>query len=291
MVTDAVITYLDELETPDRLFLFAHYFDPHELYAAPARFTERYDSESEASLWSVADVRGTWFTNWFRQGAKQHHARRHALRYAAEVSYLDSEVGRLLGTLRDRGILDESLLVIASDHGETFLEHDEEFDHGHEVYQTTIRAVGMVRQPNGDLGGTAIRTPASTIDIFPTILNAVQITPPAEIDGIALDLSGTLGATGETDGDRVLFGQATKPWEEVETDPRWYNIRKARMFARVASNSSRRRMPGPRNSTTSRLIRANRSTCWLTLLKLLHRQRRRSRCGASSRRGQPQPHR
>ena len=82
----------------------------------------------------------------------------------------------------------------------------------------------MIRQPNGGMGGTAIRTPASTIDIFPTILDAVQVGPPASIDGVALDLSGT----GETDSDRVLFGQATKPWEEVETDPRWYNIRKAR---------------------------------------------------------------
>ena len=107
---------------------------------------------------------------WFRQGAKRHHAQRHALRYAAEVSYLDSEVGRLVETLQDRGILDEAILVVASDHGETFLEHDEEFDHGHEVYQTTVRAVGMVRQPHGDMGGTAIRTPASTIDLFPTIL-------------------------------------------------------------------------------------------------------------------------
>ena len=228
MVTDAVIKYLDQIDTPERLFLFAHYFDPHQPYTAPGRFTEQYDSESDTSLWSVADVRGTWFTNWFRQGAKQHHAQRHALRYAAEVSYLDSEVGRLLETLRDRGILDEAILVIASDHGETFLEHDEEFDHGHEVYQTTVRAVGMIRQPNGGTGGTAIGTPASTIDLFPTILEAVQVSPPASIDGVALDLRGTLSGTGETDSDRVLFGQATKPWEEVETDPRWYNIRKAR---------------------------------------------------------------
>ena len=228
MVTDAVIKYLDQIDTPERLFLFAQYFDPHQPYTAPGRFTEQYDSESDTSLWSVADVRGTWFTNWFRQGAKQHHAQRHALRYAAEVSYLDSEVGRLLETLRDRGILDEAILVIASDHGETFLEHDEEFDHGHEVYQTTVRAVGMVRQPNGGMGGTAIRTPASTIDLFPTILDAVQVSPPASMDGVALDLRGTLSGTGEPDSDRVLFGQATKPWEEVETDPRWYNIRKAR---------------------------------------------------------------
>ena len=147
MVTDAVIRYLNQTDIPEHLFLFAHYFDPHQPYTAPGRFTERFDSEDAATLWSVDDVRGTWFTNWFRQGAKQHHAQRHALRYAAEVSYLDSEVGRLLETLRDRGILDDAILVIASDHGETFLEHDEEFDHGHEVYQTTVRAVGMILRP------------------------------------------------------------------------------------------------------------------------------------------------
>ena len=60
-----------------------------------------------------------------------------------------------LDALKERGILDDALLVVTSDHGELFTEHPETvcFDHGWMTFQPDVRAVGMIRLPGGAHGG------------------------------------------------------------------------------------------------------------------------------------------
>jgi arylsulfatase A-like enzyme len=81
-----------------------------------------------------------------------------------------------------------------------------------------------MRLPHGVLGGTRRRQLFSNIDVLPTVLGYLGIASPKGIDGEAVDLR----APESPGGNRIRFGQATKPWEEVETDPRWFNIRKSR---------------------------------------------------------------
>ena len=152
-VTDAVLAYLDQTGVPDRLFLFAHYFDPHRPYDAPPQFVERYDPEPVGDLPAIEDLKQR---GRYPPDEKARHAERHIRRYAAEISYMDAELGRLFDGLRERDILDNALLIVTSDHGETFLEHREQFNHGAEVYQTTIHAVGLIRLPDAQLGGTRV---------------------------------------------------------------------------------------------------------------------------------------
>ena len=185
-VTDAVLQYLDEQGVPGRLFLFVHYFDAHQPYDPPPEFEARYDPESDDSLWSLAEIQGNRRANLFRSNARTRQAKRQAQRYAGEIAYLDQQLGRLLDGLRERGVLDESLLVMTSDHGETFLEHPEAFDHGFEVYQTTISALGLIRRPGGASGGTTITRPVSTIDVLPTILTSLGLEVPDAVANVAI---------------------------------------------------------------------------------------------------------
>jgi arylsulfatase A-like enzyme len=144
--------------------------------------------------------------------------------YASEISYADAHVARLLDELRARGILDDALVVVTSDHGECLWEHGEEFDHGWTVYQATMHGLCVMRLPGGVAGGRRVDGLVASIDVMPTILEAAGLAVPEGIDGEAIPLR---PGEGSVEG-RTRFGEATKPREAAETDPRWTNIRKAR---------------------------------------------------------------
>jgi arylsulfatase A-like enzyme len=201
--TDAAIRYLEDLGVPERLFLFVHYFDPHQPYAAPRSFVEMYDPSPDEPLPGLADLAKPSAGN---RSARQASLERYAQRYASEISYMDREVGRLIAYLRKAGILDDAVFVVTSDHGENFWEHDVEFffQHAAWVYQTTVHSVGMIRLPDARNGGARLTTPSSNIDILPTVLDLLGAPLPNGIDGRALDLMGDRSTR-----DRQLFGQAT----------------------------------------------------------------------------------
>ncbi len=220
-VTDAVIRYVSDEGVPDRLFLFAHYFDPHQPYMAPPPFDTLHDPRGRAGLVPVSELLRAAETS---PAYAAEEARRHEQQYASEISYVDEEVGRLLEALDERGVLDDALLVVTSDHGESMWEHGEEFDHGEKVYQSTMHALCMFRLPGGRGGGVRSDWPIASTDVLPTVLSALGIDAPAGVDGEAVPLGAPVGPTPE----RPRFGQATKPWRGVETDPRWTNMLKAR---------------------------------------------------------------
>jgi arylsulfatase A-like enzyme len=219
-VTTAVLDWLDSTELPERLFLFVHFFDPHAPYEAPPPFDTLYDPSGREGLPPQQNVGRDGIV---RVGTKNEIADRLARQYAAEVSYMDHNIGRLLDGLRQRDILTDALLVVTSDHGENFWEHGAVFDHGWSTFQTTMRSVGILRLPGERGAGRRIEGPLATIDILPTVLTHLGIPVPEGIDGEAIGLEAPWPTP-----QRPVFGQATKPWHEVETDPRWTNMNKAR---------------------------------------------------------------
>jgi arylsulfatase A-like enzyme len=220
-VTDAVVTYLNDSGVPDRLFLFVHYFDPHGPYSAPPPYDTMYDPQGGHGLYPPAAMERS---GMFTDEEIASDARRVGFQYAGEISYTDEHVGRLLDDLRRRGILDEALVVLTTDHGECMWEHGEEFDHGRTVYQATMHALCVMRLPGGELGGTRVDGLVANIDVLPTILELLGLQAPTGVDGEAIPVR-------QLDRDvapRTRYGEATKPRGDVESDPRWVNIRKAR---------------------------------------------------------------
>jgi arylsulfatase A-like enzyme len=221
-VTNAAIAYLDAREIPDHLFLFAHYFDPHSPYAAPAPFRSMYDPNRGQGLSPFSEIE---IDERLEANAEQQQlGRRLIAQYAGEISYMDFHIGRLFDELQRRGILDEAVLLITSDHGESFMEHQKLFSHGYLVYQASMHSVGVIRLPGGEGGGRRIEASVSNIDLLPTLLDILGISPPPGIDGEAIPL----GVTDDPLPQRTRFGQATRPRKRHEADPRWMNILKAR---------------------------------------------------------------
>ncbi len=105
-------------------------------------------------------------------------------RYRVAVRHLDAELGKLIGWLKESRRYDEAMIVVLSDHGEEFGEHGHTF-HAHSLYDELIRVPLIVKYPEGRRKGEVIEEPVQLIDVFPSVLEQLQISAPptARVDG------------------------------------------------------------------------------------------------------------
>ncbi len=180
----AVNLAIQELQQVDEpFFLWLHLFDPHTPQNPPAPFHLGYRPASADGLGPVRE----WAP--FRQpgprdfDGRGHRLLGHADLYPGEVAYLDWQIGRLLGFLESRRLLDDSLLIFVADHGESLGEHDIYFHHVG-LFDQTVHVPLMIRWP-GQRQGSRQEMLVQHFDVFPTLLNFLGIEPPPN-DGIDL---------------------------------------------------------------------------------------------------------
>jgi arylsulfatase A-like enzyme len=237
-ITDAAIAEIDGAPF-ERVFLFVHYVDPHLPYDPPEPWRSQFGPVPEGlrGSWEVVEQarkrrRSTGDGRRIRLTAEDFRSFRRepfgndldlARLYQGEVAYLDHHVGRLLAALRERGILDDAVLVITSDHGETFWEHGDAWSHGLATYQTTVAIPLIVRLPGARLSGTRIEAPVSNVDVAPTLLALLGLPPPGPIEGRSL----LPLLQGREAGPRPMFSEGPVPDGSLERTARfWANERK-----------------------------------------------------------------
>jgi len=253
-VTSRALELVDaSLESdPDKgLFLFTHFFDPHTPYDPPdyalrevgLKDGDRADLRQVAAVVmnhqdAAAGVRlgPRWvFSNGLRpellDGATGDPAaggRRLARLYDAELRFLDDELGRLLEGLSARGVLEDAVLIVTGDHGETFWEHGDFWNHGLALYQTTIHVPMLIRLPGGENGGSRFPEPVSTLDVVPTISALLGLACPDA--AVGMDLSRVW--RGEELPLRAIISEATQPIGDIERGQDWPNALKAKAVRR-----------------------------------------------------------
>jgi len=94
--------------------------------------------------------------------------------YEAEIAMLDALVGRLVEFLRTRELLDETLVIVTSDHGENLGDHGM-IDHLLSMYQTTTRVPLIMRHPPSFPPGMRNEAVVSLVDVVPTVLDIVGL--------------------------------------------------------------------------------------------------------------------
>ena len=106
--------------------------------------------------------------------------------YRGEISYLDAQIGRLLETLDEMGVAENTLVVLVADHGESMVEKDLYFCHAG-LYNQVIHVPLIMRWPGGLPAGHKVESLTSSVDIYPTILELVDVmTEPADLSGRTL---------------------------------------------------------------------------------------------------------
>jgi len=220
-------------------FLYVHLMDVHE-YAAPPEF-KRYGAGNEGA-------------------------------YRAAIRWVDDVLERLRSKLDDEGLLEDTVIVLAADHGESFGE-DGSYGHARDV-RTPVLHVPILLRPPFDAAPVRVSTQVRNIDLAPTLVELAGLEVPEDFEGESLlpllragadrisfaslgdrlypdavlqdsvsDGDWTFARNRGEAGDELLFDRSVDPWErvnliEVEPDDA------ARMRALLDTHLARRRAAG-----------------------------------------------
>jgi arylsulfatase A-like enzyme len=163
---EVVTSYFDDFfrrNQDQRFFLFLHYMDPHDPY-----FEHPYNGHgySRAVMPNPDPKYVQPFKDLYRQ----------------DVEYTDGWIGHVMDRLKSAGLYDKTLVVLTADHGEEFYEH-QGWWHGTTLHEEQIHIPLIIKLPA--VADSLHRDPhlARSVDVAPTILSAVGITPPEVMRG------------------------------------------------------------------------------------------------------------
>lgn len=201
---EAALPWLREVAAAGRpFFLFFHLFDPHYPYDPPAEWGRRFLDDGRTDFTTTLERAPGLASEWNMKPAEYAEV---VSRYDGEIAYADHHLGLLLDELAALGVLDESLVILVSDHGETLLERAWIFDHGGRVYDEQIRVPFIVRLPFGRHGGARVAGQVTHLDLLPTVLDVLEIRPPAQLPGRSL--LPYIRGIGQPEPTRLAFSQA-----------------------------------------------------------------------------------
>lgn len=199
--TEAACRWLEE-NGEKKFFLFYHTYYTHDPYLPPPPYDTKYDPGysgsmptrkelmDELGIREGEDWHGIWQPLqkrfWSRIDLNDPADRRHlAGLYDGAINYVDHElIGSLIKSLEKSGLLDSTLIVFTSDHGEEFLEHGRLEHNG--IYREVASVPLILRLPGLLPAGRRIKQLVRTIDIMPTILELLGIPSLTTIQGVNL---------------------------------------------------------------------------------------------------------
>lgn len=157
---DQVVRWLDDgigtSKSRRPFFLWVHLFDPHQPYEPP-------EVDAKAS----------------------------PTPYDGEIASADRQVGRLISKLEDRGVLDDTVVLLTSDHGESLGEHGEA-THAIFVYESTVRVPLILRYPRKLPAGVTYRASVAAVDLMPTLIGLAGMEQiPTQGSDLSKALAGT----------------------------------------------------------------------------------------------------
>jgi len=172
--------WFDSIDDDERFFGFVHMWDVHYDYAAPAELVRLFDPDY------AGEIDGENFWEFVNREERDARDVQHLLAlYDAEIRFTDEHVGLLLDALRRKGRLDDTLVVLVSDHGEEFFEHGR-FGHDQTLFEEVVRVPILMRYPARLPAGRRIGELVGLTDVAPTILELCDLARPRTMYGQSL---------------------------------------------------------------------------------------------------------
>jgi arylsulfatase A-like enzyme len=166
------------LKTADErpFFLYLHYLDPHGPYAPPRTHRRRWALGKPEKKF-VRDGNPNPIGDMLYKGAPDPGATPADLQYLRdlydeEIAFFDGQLGELLRAIREAGLLDDTILVFASDHGEEFLEHGH-VKHCRTLFDSSIKTPLLLRIPGVE--PRVLAQPVQNLDLVPTLLDYLGV--------------------------------------------------------------------------------------------------------------------
>jgi len=206
-------TWLEQNRDADRFFLTIESVDPHEPWLVPEHYRKMYmEEEGRENVVSfyrdISDLDPKLLA-------------RTQANYSGEVTMCDRWFGFFMDTLKAVGRLDDTMVILTSDHGHSVGDRNfmgkRGYPSGPEVYDIPL----MIRFPGAEHAGSSSDHFVQHHDISAVILEAAGIEPPAEIDGVSFLENAISGKTGQRDHVTVGWGSTLT----VINDRWWLNCK------------------------------------------------------------------
>jgi arylsulfatase A-like enzyme len=171
-------------------FLFLRHMDPHAPYLPPEPYERMFyhGDECDPSNTSMQPVMAfkpfcDFFASWMPPGITDKDYV--IAQYDGAIAYMDACIQAIFNALETRGVLNDSIVILNGDHGETLYDHECWFDH-HGLYDVTLHVPLIIRYPRAIAAGKRISGFNQHKDLVPTILDLAAIQTDIEFDGRSL---------------------------------------------------------------------------------------------------------
>ncbi len=168
------------LERP--FFIFTNYMEPHLNYDPPRAFRRRFLTPAQEKRQHQVNQNAWKYLSGKVKISDDDWEILNGL-YNAELAYLDMRIGQVYDFLQQEGLLDETILIITSDHGENLSEHGM-MDHQYCVYDTLAKVPLIIRYPDSFTAGSREKALVQTIDLFPSIAKILGATDDPALESI-----------------------------------------------------------------------------------------------------------
>jgi arylsulfatase A-like enzyme len=180
-LNEVALPELDRLVGEDKpFFLFLRHMDPHAPYLPPAPFERMFyhGDETDPNNKSMEPVFAfkpfaDFLKSWMPPGTTDKDYV--IAQYDGEIAYMDACIASIFTALEAHGIMDETIVVINGDHGETLYEHDCYFDH-HGMYDNVLHVPLIIRYPGKIPAGRRVSGYNQHKDLVPTLMDLMDIS-------------------------------------------------------------------------------------------------------------------
>ena len=173
-------------------FLGVGFFRPHTPYVAPRKYFEIYPLKDMRLPYAPKGDRDDIPTAAFAHncpvphyGLDQLTLRKALQAYYATISFVDAQVGRLMAALDRLGLVDNTIVVLWSDHGYHLGEHNGIWQK-RTLFEQASRTPLIIRAPGARGNGTACTRIVEFVDIYPTLTDLAGLKPPKGLEGRSL---------------------------------------------------------------------------------------------------------
>lgn len=188
----AVKLLQDYAKRKQPFFLAVGFYRPHTPYVAPKKYFERYPLEKikvpqvpEGYLQTIPEpARQTLLRKKDQVNLAENLARQAIQAYYASITFVDTQVGRVIDELERQGLADNTIVVFTSDHGYHMGEHG--YYQKTTLFENAARVPLIIYDPQMAAGGQSTQTPAEMIDFYPTLAELCGLAPPSHLSGVSL---------------------------------------------------------------------------------------------------------
>jgi len=182
-------------------FAYLHFMDVHLPYEAPKDFNKIFEPEKINSV--LDGVTGAYEVRILNEIGLSSQDKQHFINlYDAEIRYFDYHFGQVIDRLKNLDIFNNTIIILTSDHGEEFLEHNG-FEHGHTLYREVIH-VPLIIKYSSKLPPKRIQSCVNLLGLTPTLLDLCRIKNNFDLRGKNF----ILNVKGESQKQKEIFFEA-----------------------------------------------------------------------------------